>query len=112
MPFKSDKQRRYVMWKMHGKFPMRVHVKKHEKRVGNHSGNIITIDNDVPKKYRPSLIKHEFVENRLQRAGIAPKKAHNIAERIERETFPGTKKEWHKYDRVVNRIYKKENKYA
>lgn len=71
----------------------------------------IYVDDDIPKKFRPAIIYHEKLEDRLQRRkGLTYSQAHRISNRMEKEKFFKNKPtQWKKYMGIVNKIYK-ENK--
>jgi hypothetical protein len=95
-----------------------IKVLRHEEWVGSWDKKgrpIIYIDDDVPKKYRPSLAVHETVEKYLwERYRLDPNaEGHEIAEEVEKRWFLKnfSKKEWDEYSKIVERIHRKEMAY-
>jgi hypothetical protein len=87
------------------KLPKKVVILNGVKRVGDHFPDRYEIDRKLPKKYRKSLILHEIVEDEIQKTGVTYKKAHRLANKIERKMFPHGDKDWEKYDGIVRNIY-------
>lgn len=82
-------------------------IKPNVERVANHPRNKIIIDKKLPKKYHNSIILHEFVEDRLMKAGYTYEDAHNIAESIEKKSWIKSKEDWLRYEKKVDRINSK-----
>ena len=87
------------------KLPKKVVILNGVKRVGDHFPDRYEIDRKLPKKYRKSLILHEIVEDEIQKTGVTYKKAHRLANKIEKKMFPLSESDWDKYDKLVTKIY-------
>jgi hypothetical protein len=87
------------------KLPKKVVILNGVRRVGDHFPDRYEIDKKLPKKYRKSLILHEIVEDEIQKTGLTYKKAHRLANKIERKMFPHGDKDWDNYNNLVTKIY-------
>ena len=94
-----------------------IQIKPHESWVGSWSRKkqVIYIDDDLPEEWRETIAVHETIEKYLrERYGLNENaEGHETAEEIEKRNFLKTysQKEWEKYNRVVERIHRKESAY-
>lgn len=87
------------------RLPKRVDILPKVERVGDHFKHRYVIDRKLPRRFRKSLLLHEIIEDNLQESGMSYKRAHKIADKIERRVFPLKRSDWKDYDDFVCRIH-------
>jgi hypothetical protein len=95
------------------KLENKVEVVPHEFWVGHwrRTQPIVTLDDDLPMKYRETTAIHETIEKQLvQHHGLSEDEAHLVAQRIEHDIFLRThsEEEWDHYNEIVEVIFRKE----